>query len=132
VSYHHDPSPAHEDNVTRDDIRLFAERWVGAWNAHDLEAIMSHYGDEVELVSPVAQELFGVPAGRVIGKDKLREYFSRGLKAFPELRFELKDVLVGVESVVLYYLNQKGTRTAELVGFSAEGKVTRVAAHYSL
>src|SRR6185437_11539637 len=118
--------------MRRDDFRLFAEHWVHAWNTHDLEAIMSHYDDGVELVSPVARQLLGIPDGRVIGKDKLREYFRRGLQAYPGLRFELKDVLVGVSSVVLYYVNQKGTCTAEHMTLSDDGKVRSVASHYSL
>lgn len=118
--------------MTRDDFRLFAERWANAWNTHDLEAILSHYDDGAELVSPVAGQLLGIPGGRVVGKDNLREYFQRGLQAYPGLRFELKDVLVGVNSVVLYYVNQKGTCTAEHMKLSDEGKVTSVAAHYSL
>lgn len=118
--------------MTREEFRRFAEHWIDAWNTHDLEAIMSHYDDGVELVSPAAQQLLGIPGGRVIGKRGLKEYFERGLQAYPELRFELKDVLVGVSSMVLYYVNQKHTCTAELMELSSEGKVTRVAAHYSL
>ena len=28
------------------DARTFAEEWVAAWNAHDLERILAHYSDE--------------------------------------------------------------------------------------
>jgi ketosteroid isomerase-like protein len=118
--------------VTKDEVRLLAEHWVAAWNAHDLEAIMSHYDDSVELVSPVAEQLLGIPNGKVTGKAALREYFRRGLEAYPELHFDLKDVLVGLNSLVLYYTNQKGTRTGELMEVSADGKVRRVVAHYSI
>jgi ketosteroid isomerase-like protein len=117
--------------VTRDEIRLLAEHWVAAWNAHDLEAIMSHYDDGVELISPVAQHLLGIPDGKVTGKPSLRDYFRRGLEAYPELHFDLKDLLAGLSSLVLYYTNQKGTRTGEFMEVSADGKVKRVVAHYS-
>jgi predicted ester cyclase len=118
--------------MTRDEIRLLAEHWVAAWNAHDLEAIMSHYHDAVELISPVAEQLLGIPDGKVTGKLSLREYFRRGLEAYPALHFDLKDLLVGLNSLVLYYTNQKGTRTGELMELSADGKVKRVVAHYSI
>jgi ketosteroid isomerase-like protein len=118
--------------VTRDEIRLLAEQWVAAWNAHDLEAIMSHYDDAVELISPVAGQLLGVPNGKVTGKPALREYFRRGLEAYPALHFDLKDLLVGLNSLLLYYTNQKGTRTGELMELSTDGKVKRVVAHYSI
>jgi len=37
--------------VTRDEIRQLAEDWIAAWNAHDLEAIIRHYDERVELIS---------------------------------------------------------------------------------
>ena len=117
--------------MTREDVLLLVEHWLAAWNARDLEAIMSHYADGVELISPVAAQLLGVPDGKVIGKPSLREYFRRGLEAYPQLHFELHDLLAGQNSLVLYYTNQKGTRTGEFMEVSDDGKVTRVIAHYS-
>jgi predicted ester cyclase len=67
----------------------------------------------------------------VAGKAALRGYFQRGLEAYPDLHFGLEDVFVGIDSVVLVYTNQKGTRTGEFMGLSATGKVVRVIAHYN-
>jgi len=117
--------------VTRDDAWSLANHWVAAWNAHDLDLIMSHYDDAVELTSPVAAQLLGTPDGKVVGKANLRAYFQRGLQAYPELHFHLEDVLWGINSVVLYYKNQKGTRTGEFMELLASGRVSRVVAHYS-
>ena len=117
--------------MTRDDAWSLANHWVAAWNAHDLDLIMSHYDDAVELTSPVAAQLLGAPDGKVVGKANLRAYFQRGLQAYPELHFHLEDVLWGINSVVLYYKNQKGTRTGEFMELLASGRVLRVVAHYS-
>jgi len=117
--------------VTRDEAKELANHWVAAWNAHDLELIMAHYEDDVVLTSPVAAQLLGLPDGKVSGKANLRAYFQRGLEAFPELQFRLEDVLWGFNSVVLYYTNQKGTRTAEFMELSAAGRVARVVANYN-
>jgi ketosteroid isomerase-like protein len=117
--------------MTRDEAWNLANHWVAAWNAHDLDLIMTHYEDEVELTSPVAAQLLGTTDGIVAGKANLRAYFKRGLEAYPELHFHLEDVLWGVSSVVLCYANQKGTRTAEFMELSAVGKVARVVANYS-
>ncbi len=116
--------------MTRDEAQKLANDWVTAWNAHDLDEIMTHYEDAIELTSPVAAQLLGTPDGKVAGKANLRAYFQRGLEAYPELRFHLEDVLWGVNSVVLYYKNQKGTRTGEFMELSANGKVVRVVANY--
>src|SRR5258705_7646643 len=116
--------------VTREGAWNLANQWVAAWNAHDLDLIMTHYDDAVELTSPVAAQLLGISDGKVVGKANLRAYFQRGLSAYPELRFGLQDVLWGVSSVVLYYTNHKGTRTAEFMELSPSGKVVRVVANY--
>ena len=54
--------------MTRDEAWKLAEHWVAAWNAHDLEEIMTHYEDAVELTSPVAAQLLGCPMGEWWGK----------------------------------------------------------------
>lgn len=117
--------------MTRDDAWSLANHWVAAWNAHDLDLIMTHYEDAIELTSPVVAQLLGTSGGKVVGKANLQAYFQRGLEAYPELRFHLEGVLWGVNSVVLYYKNQKGTHTGEFMELSAAGKVARVVAHYS-
>lgn len=117
--------------MTKDEARNLANDWIAAWNAHDLDLIMMHYEDAIELTSPVAAQLLGTADGRVVGKANLRAYFERGLKAYPDLHFELEEVLCGVNTVVLYYTNQKRTRTAEFMELSTIGKVARVVAHYS-
>jgi hypothetical protein len=117
--------------VTRDEAWKLAEHWIAAWNDHDLDLIMTHYEDAIELTSPVVAQLLGTPDGKVIGKANLKAYFQRGLDAYPELHFRLDDVLLGVSSVVLFYTNQKGTHTAEFMELSAIGKVARVVANYS-
>jgi len=123
-------NPTGESAVTREDAWSLAKDWVGAWNAHDLDLIMTHYDDAIELTSPVAAQLLGTSDGKVVGKANLRAYFQRGLEAYPELRFRLEDVLWGLSSVVLYYTNHKGTRTGEFMELSASGKVVRVVANY--
>ena len=117
--------------MIREEALNLASDWVAAWNAHDLDAIMEHYEDGIELTSPVAERLLAIPGGKIAGKENLRAYFQRGLEAYPDLEFRLEDVLCGVNSVVLYYANQKGTRTAEFMEIAPTGKVARVVANYS-
>ena len=110
--------------------REFAQDWVDAWNSHDLERILTHYDDEVLLISPIALKLLGGD-GTVRGKAALREYFRRGLEAFPVLRFDLIDALWGTETIVVYYLNNvRGNKTAEVMLVNPAGKIRRVWANY--
>jgi predicted ester cyclase len=117
--------------LTKEEAHRFAEHWITAWNAHDLDRIMAHYETEVELISPVAAQILNDPQGRVVGKANVRAYFQKGLAAYPELHFKVQDVMWGVKSIVLYYTNQKGTHTGEYMELSPRGKVLRVAANYS-
>jgi hypothetical protein len=110
--------------------RAFAQEWVDAWNSHDLERILAHYDDEVMLTSPVAMKLLNGD-GTVWGKAALREYFLRGLQAYPDLRFDLIDALWGTETIVIYYINNvRGSKTAEVMLLNAAGKVRRGWANY--
>lgn len=49
--------------MTKDEAWNLANNWVAAWNAHDLDLIMTHYEDAIELTSPVAAQLLGTPSG---------------------------------------------------------------------
>jgi predicted ester cyclase len=120
-----------EGRLTKDEAWSLANHWIAAWNAHDINQIISHYDDEVVLTSPVVTKLLELPDGRIAGKVGLRAYFLRGLQAYPDLQFRLEDVLWGVHSVVLYYVNHKGTHSAEFMELAPSGKITRVVAHYN-
>jgi ketosteroid isomerase-like protein len=109
----------------------FAEEWYAAWNAHDLDAILDHYTDDVEMVSPLVSMLAGGDDDRLVGKDALRAYFAAGLEKFPALHFEPIELFVGVDSLVLHYRCARGDLAAEVVFLDGEDKVIRYYANYS-
>lgn len=51
--------------MTKDQAQALAREWVEAFNDHDLERILSHYADSVELKSLLVTKLLGDPAGMV-------------------------------------------------------------------
>jgi hypothetical protein len=117
--------------LAQDEARQFANQWIEAWNSHDLDAILSHYAPEIVLTSPAAARLLNHPSGTIEGIAALRAYFDRGLQAYPQLAFELLEVLCGLSSVVLYYRNQVGSRTAEYMELDGNQKIVRVVANYT-
>ena len=118
--------------MQEDFARHFAQDWADAWNSHNIDRILDHYDDEVILVSPVALKLLNNGDGRVQGKAALRSYFLRGLEAYPDLQFDLTEVLWGVETIVVSYLNNvRGNKTAEVMQTTPAGKVLRVWANYA-
>ena len=117
--------------MRRDADCNLANHWVEAWNAHDLDLIMTHYEDAIELTSSVAARLLGTPDGKVAGKANVRAYFRRGLEAYPELQFRLEDVLWGVRHRACSTTQIKGVPTGEFKELSVIGKVTRVVSNCS-
>ncbi|MBV7531662.1 nuclear transport factor 2 family protein [Chitinophaga sp. sic0106] len=112
------------------DKQAFGQAWVAAWNSHDIEEILSHYAEDITFYSPVVQRINNEPSGRLSGKVALREYFLRGLAAYPDLHFELYHILEGVDSVVLHYKSINNSLSAELMVLNEEGLVKEVRAHY--
>jgi ketosteroid isomerase-like protein len=117
--------------ISDEQARQFAEEWIEAWNAHDLDAILAHYAEDVEFFSPVVVQLTGIPTGRLNGKEAVRSYFGKGLETHPGLHFELLDVLVGMGSVVLSYRSIGGRLAAEVMELDDERHAVRVLCHYT-
>lgn len=109
----------------------FANDWIAAWNAHDLDRVLSHYRDDVFFVSPFAIAHAGAQDGVVRGLPGLRRYFKRALDAYPELHFELIAALAGVASVALHYRSIEGREAIEVMELDARSRVHRATAHYT-
>lgn len=110
--------------------RSHAESWIDAWNRHDLDAIMDHYADDIELRSPYIARLLNQPDGIIRGKEAVRAYFVRGLQANPFLHFELLHVLYGVDSLTIFFRRETGAYAAEWTMLDASGKSASVRAQY--
>ncbi len=117
--------------LTQEQAHELAAHWIQAWNAHDLDEIMSHYEEDVVLVSPIAAKILNDPSGTVSGKAALRDYFKKGLEVYPDLKFELIDVMWRLFSVVVHYINQNGSKAGEFMTVGATGKITKVIANYN-
>ncbi|MCW2512957.1 MAG: hypothetical protein JWR11_1999, partial [Mycobacterium sp.] len=83
------------------DAAAFAADWVEAWNAHDVEAVLAHFHDDVVFSSPVAARVLPQTRGVVRGKDALREYWMTALDLLPDLHFEVIGVYRGESLLVI-------------------------------
>jgi ketosteroid isomerase-like protein len=117
--------------LTAEFARHFAAEWIAAWNAHDLDAVLAHYHDDFVFASPYIVQIAGEPSGVLTGKPAVRAYWSAALQRIPELRFELVDVLAGVDALTLYYRGHRGM-AAEVFLFDAEGRVRRSFGTYAV
>ena len=73
----------------------------------------------------------GERSGTLRGKSAVRAYWEKALSRVPGLRFELQDVLTGVDAITLYYRGHRGT-SAESFHFDPTGKVDRAFACYTV
>jgi hypothetical protein len=117
-------------DISADFIAEFERDWISAWNAHDIDRIVSHYRDDVELVSPLAARA-GAPQGKLSGLSALQTYFERGLATYPALQFQPIAALGGVGSIALHYRAVEGREAIEVMELDAGGQVRRAAVHYT-
>jgi hypothetical protein len=118
--------------MTEAEAQDFATEWIAAWNSHDLERVLTHYTDDAEVTSPLAETFLGPGQVTVRGKPKLREYWGAALARYSDLRFVLFRAYAGPSSLVLHYQSVQGLVGAECLELDASGRVRRVLAHYAL
>ena len=117
--------------ISHEQADRFATEWIGAWNAHDLDAIVAHYAEDVSFVSPFVAALTGEESARIEGRDGLREYFRQGLEAFPDLHFELYTALPGARRSRCTTARSAAAWPSRRWSSTPPGSSSRAAAHYS-
>ena len=93
--------------MDQESARRFAGHWLEARNSHDLDAVLSHFSDNVVFSSPMAVQVCEGSDGVVRGKAALRDYWAEALRRMPELHFEIESLYVGVHTLVINYRNRQ-------------------------
>ena len=109
----------------------FAKDWISSWNAHNLEEILNHYSDDIEITKPMIKMALGHDHGTLKGKVAVADYWKKALDKLPDLHFELYDVAIGVDSIALYYKSVMNKKAMEVMFFNGHGKVYKMIAHYT-
>ena len=117
--------------MTDEEALRIARGWIAAWNSHDIDRILSHYSDAIELTSPLVSRILGAGVNVVSGKAALRKYFLRGLDAFPDLKFELWGAYPGLDTLIVHYQSVRGLHGAEFMRIDSSARVCQVIAHYA-
>lgn len=110
--------------------REHADRWLEAWNAHDLDAILDLYAEEIDFASPTVAAFGGSKEGRLSGREELRAHFARGLERAPALAFTEEALLTGTGGYALVYRREDGARVVESVELNEKGEAIRARAFY--
>lgn len=109
----------------------FAQSWITSWNSHDLDAILNHYSEDIEITTPMIKLAAGIESGSLKGKQQVADYWRKALQKIPDLHFELIDVMEGINSVALYYTSVMNKKAVEVMFFNEQGKVSRMYALYT-
>jgi predicted ester cyclase len=104
--------------------------WIEAWNSRDLERVLSLYDERAEMVSGVIIRLGIKPDGRDLGKSDLRAYWARALETLPNLHFTLLDLSVSPDSVIVRYVNERGSTMCEYLRVGGNGKIIQGSANH--
>jgi steroid delta-isomerase-like uncharacterized protein len=78
--------------MTRDEIIALDDRGMKAWDAHDTDAFVSLFADDIEYTDD------SVPAP-MRSADEIREYMAAWYRAFPDMRATELNRVVGDDSV---------------------------------
>ena len=113
------------------EAKKFAKEWIESWNSHDLEDIMKHYAEDIEITTPMIKLAGGIESGSLQGKEQVKAYWKKALDKIPDLHFELIDVTSGVDSVALYYKSVMNKMAIEVMFFDDNGLVIKMVAHYT-
>ncbi len=114
--------PAHLAALGRD--------WIAAWNARDLEGVLSLYAADSQMTSDRIPAMGFDPSGALRGKDNIRTYCAKALSLRPRLHFELIDTYVSPDSIVVFYQNELGAKICEYLRLTAEGKIVQGSANH--
>lgn len=109
----------------------FVAQWIAAWNNQDIEAIMVLYADDIDFNSPFVAEMGIDVNGAIANKKDLRAYFEKALQKNPALHFDLRHILVGSHSIVMFYKRMNKNFAAEYIEFNNDGVIIRSRSHYS-
>jgi hypothetical protein len=120
-------------NMTYEAMMAFADSWIAAWNRRDVDAVLAHYAEDAQFVSPVARNLIG--RSTLGNKKELEEYWRTALTRISSLEFKLDHAAWDErrrELNVVYEasLNGERKRACEIMQFDPAGRQIRGEALY--
>jgi ketosteroid isomerase-like protein len=117
--------------IAKNKLMELVRDWLSAWNSRDLERLMNHYHENIELSSPAIVKRWNIATGKLSGKDALRKHFTKGFEDVNHMSFELLGVLNGVNGIVLVYKRGAYSMAADVITLDENGKAITVDSYHS-
>jgi ketosteroid isomerase-like protein len=111
-------------------LAALGREWISAWNSHDLERVLAMYAEDSEMTSDRIPALGFDASGTLRGKDRLRAYWGMALQRLPNLHFDLIDIYVSPDSIVVFYQNDRSAKICEYLRLNDEGKIRQGSANH--
>ncbi len=103
--------------MTRDDILAAVDRFVKAWSAKDLEALLSCYDEHAEMVTPLFHTVKGVPA--------IEQAHQNLFLAFSDVETDVHDIIIDAEQGrAVLVVTIRATQQGRFLGFPPSGRRT--------
>src|SRR5260221_480199 len=101
--------------MTREEIQAFVDRFVKAWAAEDIEALLPCYDDQAELTSPLLHTQRGIEAIERVHQDLFL--------AFSNVEVEVHDIVIDTaEQRAVLVMTIPFTQAGEILGDAAAGR----------
>jgi len=113
-------------------LSALGHEWIAAWNARDLERVLALYAEDFEMTSHHIHAMGFDPSGTLRGKARVRAYWAAALAGLPDLHFELIDLFLSPDSVVVLYRNERGRNICEYLRLGANGKIAQASGNYAV
>jgi len=84
--------------------KQIATQWFEAFNAHDLEKLLSLYDDDAQHYSPKLKVRLPETLGLIKGKSALREWWQDAFDRLPSLQYEVVKLTADDEQVFMEYI----------------------------
>jgi limonene-1,2-epoxide hydrolase len=84
-------------------LELIAFKWFDAFNAHDLEKLLSLYDDHAEHFSPKLKLRKPETNGLLVGKSAMREWWQESFNTLPSLHYKVTSLTANDNRVFMEY-----------------------------
>ncbi len=86
--------------------KQIATKWFEAFNAHDLEKLLSLYNDNAQHYSPKLKIRMPETQGLIKGKQALREWWQDAFDRLPTLQYEVIKLTADEDQVFMEYIRR--------------------------
>lgn len=92
------------NDALAEENREIARRWLAAFNAHDLDALLALYAEDARHTSPKIRALHPETGGELRGKAALRAWWEDSLRRLPTLRYDAFAITADADRAVMEYV----------------------------